>query len=364
MKRIVFTVTNDLSFDQRMQRICKSLSKAGYNVLLVGRKHKHSLPLQPELYQQKRLTCKFNKGMLFYAEYNVRLLYYLLFIHIDVLCAIDLDTILPCYIVSKTRNIKRVYDAHELFTEMKEVIKRPHIRKQWIKIERLIVPKFQYGYTVSQSIADEFKKRYKVNYAVIRNMPYKKFVEPRVKQQQIIFLYQGAVNEARGLENLVLSMKQVDALLHMYGDGNIFKKIKKLVSTHQLEHKVILKGKVLPETLDAITPQYYLGINLVEPVGLNQIYSLANKFFDYIQAEIPQLAMNFPEYKNINDDYEVAVLINTVHEDEITAALELLIDDDVYYNTLKANCITAKESLTWQQEEKKLLHFYEVVCND
>lgn len=359
LKRIVFTVTNDLSYDQRMQRICTSLANAGYNILFVGRKMKNSIALKPEIYQQKRLHCLFNKGFLFYAEYNIRLFFFLLFIKINVICAIDLDTILACYYVSVLRRKKRVYDAHELFTEMKEVITRPSVKKTWMRIEKFTVPKFKYGYTVSYSIAEEFKKRYGVDYAVIKNLPHKKPAHQAIKQQDKFFLYQGAINEARGLENLVMAMKHVNAILFMYGDGNIFDKIKSLVKTNGLQHKIQLKDKVLPEELDAITPGAYIGINLVEPRGLNQLYSLANKFFDYIQAGIPQLTMNFPEYKKVNDAYEVAVLINTVTVNEITTALNLLLNDAVLYERLKNNCRQAKGIFTWQQEEKHLLSFYE-----
>ena len=119
MKRIVFTVTNDLSYDQRMQRICTSLANAGYNILLIGRKLKNSVALKEEIFEQKRLRCFFNKGFLFYAEYNTRLFFFLLFVQMNAVCAIDLDTILPCYFVCGLRGKKRIYDAHELFTEMK-----------------------------------------------------------------------------------------------------------------------------------------------------------------------------------------------------------------------------------------------------
>ena len=75
---IYFTVTNDLTYDQRMNRICTSLAAHGYNVVLVGRRRKQSQPLRKEKYQQKRLRCWFQKGKVFYAEYNFRLFFYLL----------------------------------------------------------------------------------------------------------------------------------------------------------------------------------------------------------------------------------------------------------------------------------------------
>ncbi len=341
-----------------MQRICRSLSNAEYNVLLVGRELRNSLPLIKESFQQKRVHCFFNKGFLFYAEYNMRLFCFLLFVKMDVICAIDLDTILACYFISVLKRKKRVYDAHELFTEMKEVITRPSIRKTWTSIEKFAVPGFKYGYTVSYSIAQEFKNRYAVNYAVVRNLPYRKSAKKKPVQQEKILLYQGAVNEARGLENLVIAMKDVNAVLFIYGDGNILNKIEKLIKANKLQHKIQLKGKVLPHKLYEITRESYAGINLVEPQGLNQYYSLANKFFDYIQAGIPQLTMNFPEYRKINDEYEVAVLVNTVEPGEIEAALNLLLNNTVLYKKLQNNCKLAEKVFTWQEEEKHLLRFY------
>ncbi len=359
LKRIVFTVTNDLSYDQRMQRICTSLANAGYDILLVGRKMKSSVALAQEVFKQKRLRCFFTKGFLFYSEYNTRLFFFLFFVQMDAVCAIDLDTILPCYFISSLRRKKRVYDAHELFTEMKEVITRPPVKKIWLHIEKFAVPRFKCGYTVSYSIAAEFKKRYGVEHAVIRNLPYKKTISKAIKQQEKILLYQGAVNEARGLENLITAMKNINAVLFIYGDGNIFDRIKNLITENQLQEKIQLKGKLLPEELDAVTPSAYIGINLVEPQGLNQLYSLANKFFDYIQAGIPQLTMNFPEYKKVNNEYEVAVLINTVSVTEIETALNLLLNNTVLYERLKSNCRAAQQIFTWQQEEKQLFSFYE-----
>src|SRR6266498_4961980 len=119
MNRLVFTVTNDLSYDQRMIRICTSLSLAGYHVTLIGRKQKKSIRLQPERFYQKRLSCFFEKGKAFYVEYSLRLFLLLLFKRADLICAIDLDSIMPCYFVSKLKRSRRVYDAHELFCEMK-----------------------------------------------------------------------------------------------------------------------------------------------------------------------------------------------------------------------------------------------------
>jgi len=362
LKRIYFTVTNDLTYDQRMHRICTSLAENGYVVTLVGRKLPSSLPLAEKKFAQKRIRCWFNKTKWFYAEYNIRLFFFLLFKKMDAICAIDLDTILPCLRISRWKRIPRIYDAHELFTELKEVISRPAIQKVWTRIERRAVPKFKHGYTVSESIAQEFKRRYKVDYKTIRNVPV---LQPLTndKQTERFILYQGAVNEARGLEYLIPAMQWVNSKLVICGDGNFMEQLKKLVSDYKLEEKVELQGMLSPDKLREISQKAFIGVAVPEKEGLNQYLALPNKLFDYIHAGLPQVTVNYPEYRKINSQFEVAVLLDDISPKRIAEALNNLLMDDVLYKRLKENCLKARELLNWQQEEKKLISFYHTILN-
>lgn len=362
MKRIYFTVTNDLSYDQRMDRICRSLAGNGYTVTLVGRTLPHSPLLESRPYLQKRISCWFRKGRAFYAEYNARLFFYLLFKRMDAICAIDLDTILPCLAISRWKKIPRVYDAHELFTELKEVISRPAVHKTWLRVEKYAVPEFPKGYTVSEGIAEEFNRRYGVLYKTLRNLPVLRPLEPGTVPGKFI-LYQGAVNEARGFEYLIPAMKWVNYPLVICGDGNFMSQVKELIRLHQLESKIELKGMLAPEELWKISQQAFIGIALAEKEGLNQWLALPNKFFDYIHAGLPQVTMDYPEYRKINARYEVALLIHDLAPERIAAAINNLLQDDVVYSRLKQNCLIARNSLNWENEEKKLLAFYQSVFN-
>ncbi len=241
-KKIVFTVTTDLNYDQRMIRICTSLSNAGYKIELVGRKIKSSPELIQQPYTQKRIKCFFEKGKLFYAEYNIRLFFLLLFIKMACIGAIDLDTILPVYFISRLKKIQRLYDAHELFCEMKEIVERPAVYSIWKKIEKFTVPNFPSGYTVNGPIANEYKKMYGVNYEVIRNIA---LLRPLVipKKTEKFILYQGAVNEGRSFETLIPAMKWVNCQLFICGDGNFMQQAKQLVAQHGLHDKIIFKEK-------------------------------------------------------------------------------------------------------------------------
>src|SRR5688572_4784344 len=102
---IYFTVTTDLTYDQRMIRICTSLLNAGYDVVLVGRKLRGSLPLTNQPFRQVRLKCIAEKGKLFYALYNLQLFFFLFTKKMDCICAIDLDTILPALFISRVKKV-------------------------------------------------------------------------------------------------------------------------------------------------------------------------------------------------------------------------------------------------------------------
>ncbi|UAY53699.1 glycosyltransferase [Ferruginibacter albus] len=340
-----------------MIRICTSLAAAGYEVKLVGRKMKNSIPLVKQPFEQKRINCFFEKGKFFYIEYNIRSFFYLLFKKMDCIVAIDLDTILPCYFISNIKKTKRVYDAHELFCEMKEIATRPAIYTLWKRVEKYTVPNFIHGYTVNQPIADEFKKMYAVDYGVIRNIALLREINISPKTEKFI-LYQGAVNEGRSFETLIPAMKNVNSQLIICGDGNFLAQTKQLVKDNNVESKVIFKGRVTPDELRSITQQAYIGITLFDDTGLSNYYSLANRFFDYLHAGIPQLSMNYPVYKEINDEFEVAVLVNDLSPENLALQLNNLLSNEVLYTRLQQNCMEARKVLNWQGEEKKLLEFY------
>ena len=366
-KRLFFTVTNDLVFDQRMIRICTSLSGAGYFVTLVGRRHRDSPALSSQPFRQRRLTTWFRRGKSFYVEYNLRLLFFLLFQPVDGLCAIDLDTILPVWLVSRLRRKPRLYDAHELFCEMQEVVTRPKVYNLWKKIERFAVPRFRHGYTVNGLIAAEFKRLYGVDYAVIRNLPVLGEgpipAPARPLPSGPFFLYQGAVNEGRCFETLIPAMQEVPVPLVICGDGNFMTRAKALVRQYRLEDKVHFLGMVPPGELPAITRAARAGITLFDRRGISNYYSLANRFFDYMHAGIPQLAVNYPAYREINNSCPVAVLIDEPGTGEITKALNRLLDNTGLYSTLADNCKQARLRYNWQEEEKLLISLYLEIFN-
>jgi len=363
MRSIVFTVTNDISTDQRMMRICSSLSANGYDVKIIGRMLKNSLPLNDEVnYKQIRLKCLFTKGKIFYLEYNLKLFIYLLFTKFDIASAVDLDTILPVLLVAGMKNRKTAFDAHELFTEVPELKGHNAVKRIWELVGKMAVPRIHICYTVCDSLARILGSIYEKKFTTVRNLPVLTEIidNEHDEFENPIILYQGSVNKGRGLEELIKAIKDTNFVLIIAGTGDISTQIKKKVADYQMENQVIFKGKLMPQELSKLTREAWLGYNLLDSSSLSYFYSLSNKFFDYIHAGIPVLTNDFPEYKIINQTFEVAVFSETDAR-VIREKIIYLFENKDFYEKLKNNCLKARQSLNWQQEEHKLMELYDAI---
>lgn len=360
VKKITCTVTTDLNYDQRMKRICNSLHRAGYEVTLVGRKRPFSKPLSEQPYRQERLAGWFEKGFLFYAEYNLRLFFFLLSNKFDLVNAIDLDSILPCYVVSKIRKKPIIYDAHEYFTEMEEVVSRPRVKRVWEWIERETVPNIRHGYTVSEGYADLFKEKYGVDYEQVRNVTKLQKMPSDATDKEPYILYQGSVNVGRGLDVLIKSMHNVTGYkLYVCGLGNLYDEMRTLVRTEGLEDKVEFKGYVEPDRLRTYTANASLGFTLFSNDGLSNQHSLANRFFDYLHHGVPQIAMNYPEYRRFNEKFEVAVLLDRLNVSDLSTAINKVLTEGDYHQKLRNNCMRARNEHHWEKDEQRMLKVFE-----
>jgi glycosyltransferase involved in cell wall biosynthesis len=390
-----------LTYDRRMLRIGTSLAKAGYDVWLIGRLMSDSQPYDNQYIKSHRFSLFFNKGKLFYVEYNIRLFFWLLIQRVDIIGAIDLDSILPCYFSAKIRNILRgplfsntlgkllkfpqrlpikvVYDAHELFSETPEVVRRPSIRRVWLAVERFIVPKVDAAYTVSQSVADEFERRYGRRFGLIRNLPLRELKiknsklkdstngdlnsgvskELTTNHSPLTILYQGALNEGRGLEIAIEAMQFIDnAELWLIGEGDLSQELRAMSARLSLQNKVKFLGFIVPDELPFYTAKGDIGLQISEDKGMSYRYSLANKFLDYIQAELPQIFTQFPEYQRINEQYSIGISIEKTDLQLLLSALKRLLDDAEFYQQMRENCRQAAVDLCWENEEKTLIDVY------
>lgn len=362
-KRAIVCVTNDLATDQRVNKTCLTLQKCGYDVIETGRLLPRSLPLERP-YSTRRPKLWLKTGPLFYAEYNIRLFFYLLFAKVDLIFSNDLDTLPAAFCAAKIRRKRLIYDTHEYFTEMPELVNRPKTQRIWKTFEDLLFPKLIDIITVNESIAKLYSEKYKKNVHIIRNIPPSytpKQLKTRKelglpKEKHIIILQGTGINIDRGAEELCLAMQYLDdVLLLIVGDGDVLNTLKKIRLTYKLEEKIAFKSKMTFEELRQYTINSDLGMAIDKDTNINYRYSLPNKLFDYIHSEIPVVASRLVELSRIIDKYDVGYYIENHHPQHIADVISGIFSDKKKYEATKQNTLKAKEELCWENEEKTLI---------
>jgi glycosyltransferase involved in cell wall biosynthesis len=363
LKKIIISVTNDLVSDQRVHRTAFTLTEAGMEVLLVGRIVYNSLDLPKRHYKMCRMHVPFHKGFLFYLTYNIWLFIFLLFHKTDALLSNDLDTLPANFLISKIKSVPLIFDSHELFTEVPELIHRPNVKKTWTLLERFFIPKINFGITVCNSIAETYKKNYNIEFTVVRNLPFRFEMQTPVtkyfdKNKKII-IYQGALNIGRGIELVIDAMNYLENILFVIaGEGNLSNQLRERANQQGLKRKIIFLGKIPLNELRKYTIQADLGISLEENMGLNYFYALPNKLFDYIQAEIPVLTSDFPEMRSIVKNYNIGYSTNERNPKRLAFLFNQILSNKIVLNTWKENLKIASKELCWENEKGKIIQVF------
>jgi len=363
-RSIYIAVTNDLVIDQRVHRTAMTLLETGAKPVLVGFRRPGSQVIPERPYRTCRLSPVFQKGFLFYACVNFRLFFFLLFRKSVMLVSNDLDTLPAVFLVARIKSIPLVFDSHEYFTELPELINRRFVRRVWKALEKALLPKIQYGYTVCQSISKAYYDKYGVRLAVVRNLPMG-IVQPQgiYKQegnkQPDLIIYQGAINMGRGLETMIRAMTYLEQYrLQIFGEGTILQDLVKLRDSLSLGHRVELMGSIPFGELGTYTRQADLGISLEENIGLNYYYALPNKLFDYIQAEIPVLVSDLPEMRKIVSDFEIGQVVRNRDPESLAKQVEEMMSSKEERKKWKKNLHIAAGELCWENEVDKLRGVY------
>lgn len=366
MIKVISLVSNDIVTDNRVHKIASSLEANGFILKIVGRKFKTSKKLITRSYTTRRFRLWFNKGPLFYANLNIRFFFYLLLAEADIILSNDLDTLPACWLASLIKRKKLVFDSHELFPEVPELVHRPFIRNIWSTMERFLIKRIRYGITVSNSIAGYYKEKYGKSFEVIRNSGQFRydidFKDIEKAQGSTTIIYQGFLNMGRGLELAIQSMQFVEnAKLQIIGHGDIRIQLHQLVSDLKLNDKVEFIGRIPLEELWKYTAQAHIGISLEENLGLNYQYALPNKLFDYIQARLPVVVSDLPELKATVSKYGIGKIVKERTPVKLGEIFNKMIQEEIPKDKYLTNLEIAARELCWEREEEKLINLFKRV---
>jgi glycosyltransferase involved in cell wall biosynthesis len=340
------------TYDRRVQRVVIAFEECGHLVTWLSRAESIATQALPT-----EIVTNFKSGIAFYLEYNLRLWLKGRKVNYDVVYAVDMDTLLAGKCLAKGGNM--VYDAHEYFTEVPELLRKPLKKAIWKALGKWALRHSKCNITVNRSLQDILSREYGVPFEVIRNVPPLEAIplpegsivsKPKDKK---ILLYQGAVNVGRGIELACDAMAHLNKdtyELWIVGDGDILNQLRK---TYGSRSSIKFYGWVEPSHLASITQQAWLGLNMLLPESQNYYYSLTNKYFDYVHANIPAIHMGFPEYTELQKSFAVAYLAKAYTVEELLRGVMYYENTENYSNS-KAATYKAKAELNWDAESLRL----------
>lgn len=366
--RISVAVISDLETDQRVRKVCTWMHEQGYLVHLTGLQRPFSTELPTRPYAQHRLITKRQKGVLFYAEWQWKLHLALRKIPADVIYANDLDSLFPAWLAARAQGAALVYDSHEWFTEVPELLNQPIKKWIWKKLEAFLVPKSKGRITVNASIANKLQETYGFPFAVLRNVPQLISVSadssllPVKAQGKFCLILQGnGINIDRGAEEAIQSLHFLPEQVHLLivGAGDVFPLLPNIIQNEGLQNRVSLLPRMPYEQMMQLAAACQLGLSLDKNKSGNYLYSLPNKVFDYWMAGIPVLASNLPELRSLIQETGAGMLCKEVNPKEIAQAVLPVLESNSRYAEL---CLKAKKAAAlncWENEQLALRTVFE-----
>ncbi len=359
-KSIVIAITGHILTDQRIIRIASKLQQNNFNVLVIFRPHfkfrkQENKPVNPYTFKTRKLNFSINSGILFYAIFNIRLFFLLLFKKYDIYCAVDSDTLFAFTLLSKLKGVPLVYDAHEYFAEVPELEGKALKQKIWHWVTAYGIAQSKARYTVSESLAKELKIRYGLPFACVRNVPAYKERNDQIKFNIPTILYQGALNKGRELELLISAMKKLPEYnCIIIGEGDLSASLR---ASAKGIRNIEFMGLMTPEKINSITQRVFFGYNLLESKSKSYYHSLSNKYFDYMQAGVPSISSLLPEYEFLNLAFKCGLCIEN-NEAELIHILKYYLNNKLEYENLEQNALLASLKNNWELESQKLLQIY------
>ena len=360
-------VSNDLCTDRRVDRHCRALTEAGFEVVLVGRELPKSLPVERP-YPTRRLRLKHQRGWQFYAELNRRLASELAALRPDIVWSNDTDTLLGCRLAALRRRCPLVMDAHEFFPEVPELVHKPLVKWVWRSIERLLMPRCDALLTVCDSIAEHYRHGLGVSMSVVRNLPEGESL--KVKEERSgakVLLYQGCVNLGRGVDWAIDALEWLpQCRLVVAGDGDLLESMKAYAAAKPWSDRISFTGRLMPDELQALTPQADVGLVMLEDLGLNYRYALPNRIGDFVQAGVPMVVSDLPEMSAVVKRYGVGEIIERLHGADGQAnaqALARAVEKVLARQWTDADFAAARRDMDWNKEKETLINIANKLCS-
>jgi len=285
--------------------------------------------------------------------------------HPAVVHANDLDALGVAIAVSKRTGARLIYDAQEFYTGI-------HTLPAWWKIllsiyEFLAIRIPERTIMVNPEIAKRTERKYHVTTSatILNCPPYQASFDGHATARDLlglppdtpIYLYSGALNPQRGIENTLLALNHLPGHLAILGDGPLKESLTAIVQDAGLSERLHFLDWVPHTEVPSIIHSADVAVLPYLNAGINHYLCSPSKLFHYIMAEVPIACSDFPYLRDVvlNCGNRLGFTFDPSSPDSIAAAISRC---HTNREPLRANLQAAKRTYNWETEEQKLLSIY------
>lgn len=365
--KVCVITTVHQAYDGRIyHKQCKSLLKAGYEVVLIAPRPENIvhegieiLPIDKPKKEWKRILHTFT------------VIKMALKTKADIFHFHDPELIPSGFIIRLLSRKSVIFDVHEHYPNA--IMSKKYLRKQlklpiklmYELLEFLLLPFLSGVIFTTKEIGERYKK---YTSCKIENYPPKTlFAKEQTEKDPNLLLYLGGITEIRGIRQLVYGFSLVrennpDAKLLLVGgfeNDQFEKEIHDQVAKLGLTTSVLFKGKVPYEKVQLYMKEASIGIipYLPEP---NHLVCLPNKLFEYMASGIAVIASDFPHYREVVENSDSGLLVNPEESKSIANGILQLLHNKERTREMQENGRKMFENTyNWEEEGIKLLHFYD-----
>jgi len=365
VKKVAHLTSVHAAHDGRIfQKECRSLSKAGYEVILIAPHSKREIidgvriePVSQSVSRGRRMTVTMTQ-----------VLGKAMKVKADVYHFHDPE-LLPVGVFLKAAGKRVIYDAHENFA--KDIL-----NKQWMAsgLRRLVSKAgetfegvssrlFDAVVAATPGIADIFPQRTTV---LVQNYPRPQDFIPVTSipfslRDNAVF-YLGGIEVLKGAREMVAAMALVPETLNVklllagtIDRQELAAELADSPGWQRTRHLGFLDRPAAAKVAGAAR----VGLVLFHPAP-NYEDSQPNKLFEYMSAGLPLIASHFPHWRQLIDEIGCGLTVDPLNPQEIARAITWILENPSQAEAMGRRGQTAVASTyNWKTQERTLLQLYQ-----
>lgn len=281
------------------------------------------------------------------------------------------------------KNVSLVYDSHELFHSwplnssnfdsklimLKSILARKYFIRRELRNSRYI----DFLITVNNSLAANLKKHFNFNktITVIRNCPDYSGTFQKTKvlrelfnidqsKKILVFIGSNIYLNSLNMEQVFLEFKNNTdfVIVVIAGFNDHSSQVKKFISDNGINN-VYFHDRIDPSKINYFLSSADVGIVPTwNRKDLSYWLALDNKLFEYMQAGVPILATQQPEYVAIVEKEKCGVCVNPDETNAYINGFKTILSDYSFY---QENVEQAAKKISWGNEKRYLLELYKTM---